>query len=937
MGHLRGQVMLGREHELDVLRDAVARAREGGTHLVLVSGEPGIGRSRLLTEFAAGLDDERLAVTRGVAMSTGELPFALLSELLARLLHDDHDLLTPDERDGLSPLLAGGARSGDRTIILSTALRLLDRIAADRLLVWLIDDLQWADGAGLDLLAAAAGTGLDRRLLVVAAVRTDSRDDEAVLARFTPGAETITLAPLTRDQVRRRLDDLGVDAATRTDVERLAGGIPLLIEELAATHGVPRSGSRVLGAQARLDALTPGTARLIEAAAIGADHLRIELLGPVASLDDDALDAAIGEATAAGVLAETPTHDALVFRHPLLREVADRSIAPVARRRWHRLWAQVLETHPDATPGPTAAIAVARHRLHAGERVDALAAAVRAARAAGELDLHEVEAEMWEQIFTLWDGETPLPGLERFTPREIRRFRRWAIGQIDADRYLELLTEDLHAAHDDSTRACLQLGLTVQGGTALATDPGHASLSEMETRARTGPRDLVLAIFLNNLSELYLNDGDMERARALAAESAQILEERDEARDAVRARTELAYLDAAEGRSQEAIAQLEELLAAADPHQAYVHRWVGYVLTIIHALRGDADAADAAFELAGATLDARLDWPTFETQLSAVMPTWIDVGRWRHAESARERYRFLWEGHLVLSDLHAAQLELLRTGRVADAELWTGLPAREGETGGIDPASARMMAARVHGAAHDLPRMRRVLEPVWTQTHPRFSDHAMLGFLWRTVRDITRIEVDAAAAHPDPDDRRAADAHLALIADVAGRMSRHGALGEAWAAELDAQRARFHGESTAEAFAEAAALWRAVGNTHDAAVCDLRCAEALIARGHRDDAVRAARDALDVADGLDAAPLRRRASTLLRSIRPSHRSSGVLTVRELEVLRLIATGRTNRQIAEELFISPKTTDIHVSRILTKLDAANRTEATAIGRATGVIE
>ena len=485
--------MVGRDADLVTLMDAAERARLGAVTFVLVTGEAGIGKSRLVSEFAAVLKDATVLFSHGVALSTGEIPFGVLADLLKSLLRVDPDGLTHHERDALAPLLPGTRHGGDRTAMLSAALDLVERLSTDRLLVWIVEDLQWADAASRDLLGIALRTA-QGRLLVVATMRTDEpgHDDEhAVTGELDrlPGSETVRLQPLSLADVRRQLAglDLALDTESRRRIERLSGGIPFVVEELAATGGTPRQNSQLVIARKRLDGLPPDAARLVEAAAIGDGHLRLDLLEQVTDLAGDELDLALKAATAAGVLEEHSSHDELAFRHPLLREAVDVSIPPSARRGWHRRWAEVIEANPGVLAAAPAAIAIAQHWARTSDIGKTVDAAVRAALAAGELDLHEVEADMWERVIELWDGITPLPGLETYNRREIRRFWRWAVGQVDADRYLELVRRGVRDADDVSTRACMEFSLLVHEGTAIDTDADPRALARFEERAEPGP------------------------------------------------------------------------------------------------------------------------------------------------------------------------------------------------------------------------------------------------------------------------------------------------------------------------------------------------------------------------------------------------------------------------------------------------------------------
>jgi DNA-binding CsgD family transcriptional regulator len=161
-----------------------------------------------------------------------------------------------------------------------------------------------------------------------------------------------------------------------------------------------------------------------------------------------------------------------------------------------------------------------------------------------------------------------------------------------------------------------------------------------------------------------------------------------------------------------------------------------------------------------------------------------------------------------------------------------------------------------------------------------------------------------------------------------------------------AEVSRITGEDGPVLWAEAQALWDAAGDPYQAAYARWRRAEALLAEGgDRGEAERLVREAHSVADGLRAAPLRDELLALARRARidlgetreaaPSELEQLDLTPRELEVLNLLALGRTNRDIAGQLFISEKTASVHVSRILAKLGARNRAEAAAIAHRLGL--
>ena len=170
------------------------------------------------------------------------------------------------------------------------------------------------------------------------------------------------------------------------------------------------------------------------------------------------------------------------------------------------------------------------------------------------------------------------------------------------------------------------------------------------------------------------------------------------------------------------------------------------------------------------------------------------------------------------------------------------------------------------------------------------------------------------------------------------------ALHRALDAELAAEGAGRRNGVSANLWGQAVGGWSAIGRPYETAWAQLRQAEAGFAGADRATAKAALHEAATVADRLGAAPLAARAEDVARrarvSARPIHREiadPSTLTEREHDVLGLLSDGRTNRQIGELLFLSPKTVGIHVSRILDKLDAATRGEAVAAARRGGLLE
>jgi DNA-binding NarL/FixJ family response regulator len=225
-----------------------------------------------------------------------------------------------------------------------------------------------------------------------------------------------------------------------------------------------------------------------------------------------------------------------------------------------------------------------------------------------------------------------------------------------------------------------------------------------------------------------------------------------------------------------------------------------------------------------------------------------------------------------------------------------------------------------------------------------------LGVIWPATLGLAAEGDRAERARATGDEAAESDARIAGAALLercrnaedrarsAGRQIGPEAI--AWLARAEAEWTRLIGDSDPERWRASAEAF-AYGYVYEEARSRWRLAEALLAAGARDEATEAAGAAHAVAARLGAAPLLARIEALARRARLDiagvTQSTGAagLTPRELEVLRLVADGRTNQQIADVLFISRKTASVHVSHILSKLDVRNRGEAAAVAHRLGL--
>lgn len=941
--HMGGR-LVGREAELERIAGAVTSARGGTSRCLLVTGEAGIGKSRLVAEAVEGLGDALVLTGHAADMSTGEIPFGVVADTLRDLVRvAGVDVLVPAEREALAPLLPGGAprQQVERVQLLSTFLDLLERLARERLVVWVVEDLQWADSATRDLVGLAART-LPAGLLILGTVRTDDpeRTPEAEgavtsyvagLAR-TPGCEVLPLSRLSADAVQQQLRDLlgsGPSAEVATRVERLSDGIPFVVEELVAAAGRPELTTVAAVAAGRLDSLSPETRRLVEAAAVGDGHLRISLLEQVLDVTPEELDAALVEALRAGILTTDHERDAVGFRHALLREATNRETGPGARRSWHRRWAEVLEDNPGVLAGDPALLAIAEHWHQARDVRRALAATVAALPAAERICRSDEETVLWTRLISAYGA---LDDAESVTGLSLRR----AMG-----RGAEVAAMATRARSRDFWRSVPEGRLDAAEKLAhrlLSSD--KAAKGESNLADRGVPQAAADAFEDSGVDELAIlvwsaagSRMSDDRGRSLIERALDAAHERDHRRGVFMAAQLGSYRAQVNGDPDVAVSMLERVLSWY-PDQT----WEGVLaslgnLTWCELIQGrHAQAEAAAREGLSRLRHPHLSITMWEHLVENAAASWLLTGQWSKARDLLDASAPWWEDDVRTSNARSDMLRLMQDGR-ADVSRWHER-ADDPAPLGAARALVRELLARSAALEGDLASMRAVLAPAWREDDFLLSDDQ----LWSAVVAASRAEADAASWESSPDLDRA-EAHLGELQVAAGRFRRYGFLGEVWPLDLAAQLDRFHGRDARPALRAALEGWERIGHVPDAGVTHLSLAEQEAIHGDRDAARRHLAAGRGIAQELGARPMLARADALAGrwAIGASERrTDGVLTEREAEVLGLVAEGLTNGQIGARLFMSPKTASVHVSHILAKLGAANRTEAAATARRQGII-
>ncbi len=945
--------LIGRDADVALIRETAARAAAGANGCILVTGEAGIGKTRLVTEAIAGLGQALVVTGRAVDMSTGEIPFGVLADTLRDLMRlAGPEALTTAERSALAPLLpdGGASRHVERVQLLSAFLDLFERLTGDHVLVWVVEDLHWADSATRDVVNLAFRT-MRGTFLIVATVRTDDPErsdvDEAALTSYvaalarTPGCQLLPLGRLNADQVREQL--LGIlgsspsrEVATR--IQQLSDGVPFVVEELAAAAGRPELATVSTVANGRLAQLSADARRLVDAVAVGDGHLRISLVEEVIDATPEELDAALEEAVRNGVLVSDASADHLAFRHALLRDAADRAMGPGARRSWHRRWAEVLAASPGVLASDLCALAIAEHWHEARDAPRSVAAAIAARQAAERIaDTHQ-QASLWSRVFRAWPS---LQDPEAVAGISLREAVAEALGLVGPGALGDILAVlDAIPKHllTDSELAAVTMTRALTGEAKGELDRRFRGMAlELFDRFDwfSMPRDLFTVHALTLGSRLPGDDPRAITALDLAAEIAtEIASEEGSLRARVGAIQTRSHSREFVNDLQSAGDYLDRELADL-PEQAdnYVLLLDGNLMWC-RAACGEHRRAQEVGERALSRLrHPQLAPGVWEHLVENHTFSLICTGDWASARRLLEESAPWWEDDLRSSNLRLDQLDLVQRGEVV-VDRWRATIGAEIPRGAAQ-VMVRHIVANASAAAGDLATARGVYLAMWDDPELLRID----DYLWLVAVHGARVEADAAAADPSRDDRAAASAHLEALTEVAERFHRYGALGEVWPLDLAAQIDRFHGRDARRTLVAALEGWERIGHVPDVAITHLSLAEQHAMHGDRDAARTHLAAARAIANDLTAIPMQARADALadrfgLRT--RERRTDDVLTGREAEVLTLLAEGRTNAEIAVTLFMSPKTASVHVSRIFNKLGAANRTEAAAIARRHGLV-
>ncbi|MFE3581961.1 helix-turn-helix transcriptional regulator [Streptomyces vinaceus] len=993
-------VFVGRADELAVLTDALARAAGQEPQAMLVGGEAGVGKTRLTEEFVHEAARRGAVVAVGGCVEIGAegLPFAPFSTALRtlhRLLPGELAAAAAGQQDELARILPElgdtprGPHDEESTArLFELTARMLERLAADRTVVLVLEDLHWADTSTRHLLSYLFRTLASGRLVVVATYRADDvhrrhplRPLLAELDRLRT-VQRIELPRFNRAEVRRQLAGILASQPDEDFVDSVyerSDGNAFFVEELAACR---RSGCRAGLTESlrdlllvRVEVLPEAAQRVVRIVAEGGSTVEYPLLRAVAGLGEDELIEALRAAVGANILLATPDGDGYRFRHSLVREAVSDDLLPGERARVNRRYAEAMEADDWLIRAEERVIRLASYWYCAGDAAKALPAVLAASVAARRRHAYSEQLNLLERALDLWES----------APQEVR--------------------EALRPVDHTEVYPPLAFGTGDPGGCDPATTPLKRLdlLAEATVAARFG--------------------GERERALKLTKTALRLLEEDQDPLRAAWFWTERSRLvsSLARGDGWEELARAQELVKGLPPsrvHAEVLVRAAGWGM-LHNPGPGNLEAAERAAAYArmlGAEeieLNARITVGCLLTDAGDAERGLAEMLVVRERAAELGLVMLAGRAHINLTsqlesmgrsreavELAGQGVELVKKSRLLDTEAWlsgnmaeslyslgrwdeAAEAARRGLSvgqsaaprgsasarlsylalarGELTEAGARLTAAHAHFGTHDSQPQHRI--PLYrlavgiaagegriSDVRAEITDAIAYGFPLGHHRYAWPLLLAAASAEADARGLPVADAGRAAALEVLRGAARALATPvPVWTAHAEFFRAELLRAEARDTAADWAGVERAVRpleRPYLLARARHRLAEALLASGgDRACAASLLGEAYATAERLGSRRLREDLALLAQRARlpltgtdapaappapaPDPVEALGLTSRERDVLSLVAAGRSNRQIAEELFISPKTASVHVSNILAKLGVAGRGEAAAL--------
>jgi DNA-binding CsgD family transcriptional regulator len=991
--------LVGRTTELNALVAALTAADSGSGSTVFVVGESGIGKTRLVEAVLeqAARRGFATAIGRAYPVETG-VPYAVFSDALMPLLRGiEPSVLTLLTRGGtaelaqLFPALATGDRPSSPTRgdpaelkarVLWNFTQLLSRLAAKRPLLVVLENLQWADSASLEMLHFVARQIGGERVLMVGTHNDPELRGNAALRgterslRGLKGAQRLRLQPLGVDDVVALLEQrFGADrarvAGLAERLHRWTGGNVFFIDEtvtslvqsgqLREAHGawtgwdvedlhVPATIREAV--LTRLADLSPDARRVADVAAVlGAEATHAELAA-VSELGDDSLIAAIDELRSFDVLAERRRGDDIVydFSHPLLQETLYSEIGLARTRSLHGTIAEMLESlYGDRAMAHAGRLAFHYARTDTRRLAEKAVQYLRAAgRDASAKHANREAADYLTTALELAGGADASGADAEEVVLDLARVRQ-RMG--DYEGALELWERALVAAASRGDLARIgsierSIGLAQYWSGAFEEALAHFDAA-MDAARRAGERSLEARVLLPKASCLQALGRPEEAAREIESALAIATAANDPALLA-RAHRALLLLHLWTGpadKARESGARAIAIAESANGRTLGVAWSAHWALAMLGGLTGNSE--EVRLHLAEAQrLAEEARSPLFRVWTAEVEIEYAaGIGEWEHAVSLAERtiglarslgQRTLLPRLLVwLGLLHFGRGDIER-GRECVDEAWELSGAADPGAPGRDVYGT--VPAHIGKAGYHLA-MRQYAEAIEVgERGLRIADRS--GYVVWAIHRLMPVIAEAALWAADHERARALAARLRRQSAALGQR-----LGLAWADACDAISELLVGD-TDLALAQlrgATDALEAIPFVADAARLRRQLAIALARTGDREGATRELRRAHEVFARLGAEKELNETREQLRELgaRPPARSitQGMagLTGREVEIVRLVAARHSNKEIGAALGISARTASTHLSNIFTKLGVESRGELADRAREAGIGE
>jgi ATP/maltotriose-dependent transcriptional regulator MalT len=953
---VRSQHIVGRAEQRAQLRHALDDVIDDGSRFVIIGGDAGSGKTTIVEAFVADLfgpvSDRKAQVIRGQCVPMGEegLPYAPIVGALRDLVnqHGREQILewvgTGRQALGaLLPDLATPPRGSDDTIRLQlyeAVTMLLERASENGPLVVIMEDIHWADESTRHVLRFLARALTDAPVMIVATYRSDEltrrhplRPLLAEVGRL-PGTVRVVLPNLERAEVAELLTQLMERPPSNVIVDlvyRRSEGIPYFVEELtrSAVRGCVDMPDTLRDAlNVRVLSLSDRTQQTLQLAAVAGTRVDHELLAAAADASDGELESQLREAIDAAVLTVDDT--GYCFRHALLREVVHDDLLPGQHARLHARFARILEEHPELMSSEAAAPLEIAHHWNAAHEVNKAFRWALTAANSGSAAFHEA-LKLYERALELWDQVDDPESVAGSHASLLMRAAYTAEDAGEVERALALSQAAVDELDpDDKPRERIEaLIVLARAKITLMNSDGVEALREA---VRILPQDAdakLRARVVEMLARRTMLSGGVQQGIELSQQAVEAAAAADSDSVTANAWITLGTSLAAAGQEDEGLAAFERVShLARSSTRTLLRYYINYSDALNHMGRYEDAAAQA---LAGVDMARELGLErSFGAMLAgnAAEPL-LALGEWARASAMIERAL-----ELDPPAPHHAHLRLLQ----AWLHVWRGQ---------LDEADAILTEFR------PLITNAQLAPQYNSQAIRTDAEHALaVGDHQRAWSDVTvffdhwelyeqtqcyPLLAAGAAAARVLDQREGTEERLALVRDLFDHRAMEVCVRCFWEPVIIAEL-----EDTAEAWRSAwDQLAQQPAPAHLRPYAGLRLGQHLVAGRERVEAkdvlAAASEDAVALGSTLltdRIAALAQRAGFVVAAPAEVSPIAG-LTPRELEVLQLVAAGRSNGEIGNALFISTKTASVHVSNILAKLGVSGRGEAAALAHRVGL--